>query len=128
MPKSHVLRGKRNFDQLFSDSKLITSPTVNLRFAVYPNSGEKFLAGFIAPKKIGNAVKRTRTKRLLREAYRLNRHILTDMFSQINAEVHYVFMARNAQLSFDEVQNDMKTLMSKLRSRLLSNSPLSQKI
>ncbi|MEX0607947.1 MAG: ribonuclease P protein component [Balneolaceae bacterium] len=122
MPKSHVLRGRRNFENLFSASKLITSPTVNLRFAVYPNSGDNILAGFIAPKKIGIAVKRTRAKRLLREAYRLNRHILSGLSTQINTEIHLVLMAKHAQLDFDNVQNDVISLLKKLQAQLVPHS------
>lgn len=126
LPKSTILRGRRNFQRLFSNSTLITSPSVKLRFATYFNSDNTGIkVGFVAPKRLGNAVKRNRTKRLLREAYRLNQHILDGLTEQFHIELHFLFIARHTGLSFEQVQKHVVTLMEELRTRLLSNtSPL----
>jgi ribonuclease P protein component len=124
LSKSHILRGRRNFEELFSGSSMLRSHNVNLRYATYPNADKKALVGFIAPKKIGRAVQRIRTKRLLREAYRLNQHIITE--SPIAAEIglHYAFMAKRADLTFETVQQEVISLLKELSNRLLSkNSP-----
>jgi ribonuclease P protein component len=124
LSKSHILRGRRNFEELFSGSSMLKSHNVNLRYATYPDADKKTLVGFIAPKKIGKAVQRTRTKRLLREAYRLNQHIITELPITAEIGLHYAFMARRADLTFQTVQDEVIALLEKLRDRLLSkNSP-----
>lgn len=122
LPKSHILRGKRNFKRLFTRSFLITSPLVNLRFATYSSSGEGFLIGFISPKKIGNAVQRNRCKRLMREAYRLNKHIISDLFDRTDTGLHVAFVARTKHMDFHSIEKHVVTLLTELRSRILSNS------
>lgn len=122
LPKSHILRGKRNFQQLFASSKFINAPTITLRFASYPTSDEGFKIGFLSPKKIGNAVQRNRCKRLLREAYRLNKHIVTDHLSTQHQAFHAVFIARRSDLDYHDVEKDMVTLLSDLRSQILSTN------
>lgn len=122
LSKSHILRGKRNFEELFSSSSTLRSPNVNLRYATYPTTDKKILVGFIAPKKIGKAVQRIRTKRLLREAYRLNQHIITELPITAEIGLHYAFMAKRADLTFQTVQDEVISLMEQLRDRLLSNN------
>lgn len=124
LSKSHILRGRRNFEELFSNSSLIRSQNVNLRYTSYPNADKKILVGFIAPKKIGKAVQRVKTKRLLREAYRLNQHIITELPITAEIGMHYAFMAKHTGLTFEVVQQEVISLLKELRDRLLSkNSP-----
>ncbi|MAL16990.1 MAG: hypothetical protein CL670_08035 [Balneola sp.] len=126
LSKSHILRGRRNFEELFSSSSLlIKSSDIILRYTTNSDADKNILVGFIAPKKIGNAVKRTRTKRLLREAYRLNQHIITDLPDIAQIGLHYAFMAKHANLTFDAAERNVTELLGKLRDQLLSkNSPL----
>ena len=125
LPKSHILSGRRNFEELFSGSSLIKNKDVNLRYATYPDAGRNLLVSFIAPKKIGNAVHRNRTKRLLREAYRLNQHIITDLPEFTDIGLHYAFLAKRTTLSFETVQSQVVELLTELRERVSANrSPL----
>ncbi len=121
LPKSHILRGRRNFKRLFTDSELIKSPSVNLRFASFFSQEQDFLVGFIAPKKIGTAVQRNRCKRLMREAYRLNKHLITDMAADAVSGMHIALMAKHADMDFQTVQADIVTLLNELRSRILND-------
>lgn len=120
LPKSHIIRGRRNFEELFSGSSFITSKNVTLRYVTHPKADKEVLVGFIAPKKIGKAVQRIRTKRLLREAYRLNQHIITELPETAEIGLHYAFVAKRANLTFEDVQNDIVQLMEQLRERLIS--------
>ena len=79
-----------------------------------------FKIGFIAPKKIGTAVQRNRTKRVLREAFRLNKHSLIDTVNDMNLGVHAALIAHKADLSSQEVHQQVATLLEELRTRLLS--------
>jgi ribonuclease P protein component len=122
LPKSHILRGRRNFQRLFANSKFIHTPTITIRYASYFSQDEEFKIGFISPKKIGTAVKRNRTKRLMREAYRLNKHILSDCLLNFDGALHAVFIARRSDLDYQSVESDMVTLLENLRSQILSTT------
>jgi ribonuclease P protein component len=125
LSKSHILRGRRNFEELFSSSSLLTSKEVNLRYRTYPDADKNVLVGFIAPKKIGNAVKRISAKRMLREAYRLNQHIITELPEITEIGLHYVFMAKHANLTFDMAERNVRDLLEQLRTKLTSKpSPI----
>ena len=124
LPKSRILRGRRNFQKIFSDSLIIHSPSVTLRYSLYPNSSKDFKIGFIAPKKTGTAVQRNRTKRLLREAFRLQQQNLLSMLDETNLEVHAVLIARTTDVDFHTIQQQVETLLKELRNRLLSNTNL----
>ncbi len=120
LSKSHILSGKRNFEELFLSSFLLKAKEVHLRYAAYSEADRRVLVGFIAPKKMGNAVQRIRAKRLLREAYRLNQHIITEMPGISEIGLHYVLIAKNANLTFDAARRDVVQLLQQMRKQLLS--------
>ncbi|RJE47358.1 MULTISPECIES: ribonuclease P protein component [unclassified Dehalobacter] len=66
--KSYRLKNKADFQSVFTNGKSYTSRQVVIY--IFRGNNKKF--GFIASKKVGNAVKRNRAKRLMREAVRLN--------------------------------------------------------
>ncbi|MFP8490162.1 ribonuclease P protein component [Gracilimonas sp. Q87] len=121
LPKSQILSGRRNFEELFNGSSFISKPAVNIRYSVTRGNGNQYYVGFIAPKKIGNAVERNRAKRFMREAYRLNQHIITELPQLADIKLKFAFLARRADLTFETVQKDVVSGMEKLRERILSN-------
>lgn len=68
------LTKKREFEKVFQEGKVIKNGKIVLY--VMPNSLGVSRLGLVVSKKVGNAVRRNRVKRLLREAYRLNKHLL----------------------------------------------------
>lgn len=76
--------------------------------------------GFVVKKQLGKAVRRNRVKRLLREAYRLNQHLLTDLFSKRPMSFHGVLMAKTLEVSFRDVEDNVKELLQKARDHILS--------
>ncbi len=120
LPKSRILRGKRNFQNLFSGTALIKSPSVNLRYTTLNLSEWDFKIGFISPKKTGNAVQRNNAKRVMRESFRLNQHEIIDTVQELGIGLHCVLIARTTNLRFAEVQTHLVTMMDELRNRLLS--------
>ena len=120
LPKSRILRGKRNFQNLFSGATLIKSPSVNLRYTTFSSSEWDFKIGFISPKKTGNAVQRNNAKRIMRESFRLNQHQIIEAVKELRIGLHCVLIARTTNLEFPEVQSNVVTMMDELRNRLLS--------
>ena len=118
LPKHHILRGRRNFDRLFSQSEFITTTSFTLRYTIFQNESPSYLVGFVAPKRIGNAVKRARAKRLMREAYRLNQDSTRSLFSTLEYSVHYLFIARIALDDWKQVEQDVVHALQQLCTQL----------
>ena len=83
--KSMRLRHRRQFRRLWQEGRSWTHPLFVLRIAPH-NEGETHI-GFIASRKIGNAVVRNRVRRLLREAARR-------LYPQLPAGLDIVLIAR----------------------------------
>jgi ribonuclease P protein component len=123
LPKSIVLRGDTNFKRLFSSSKTLSSASVSLKYKVELANTPDFKVAFIAPKKIGGAIKRNKTKRLLREAYRLNQYIV-NTFIETPMEIHIAFLAKSIHTDFSVIQNEVVSLLHKLNFKIAEHSHL----
>jgi ribonuclease P protein component len=89
LPKSEKLKSKKRFEHLFAQGKTISSFPLKLIFAKADlPKNVNVQVGVSVPKRIfKSAVKRNRIKRLVREAYRLNKQ---DLFN--NSEGNYAFL------------------------------------
>ena len=123
LPKSHILRGRTNFKSLFSNSKFLSTPSITLRYSLSSHPTGEIQMAFISPKKIGTAVERNRTRRLLREAYRLNNKLLVPSGGDFPAvSMHGALIARKSLPTFEAVQQEITTLLSDLRNRVAAYS------
>lgn len=123
LPRAKILRGRKNFQRLFeSDAKTIRNSYINVRFRIYPNEEPDCLMGFIVKKKLGNAVKRNRVRRLMKEAYRLNQHTITDTVLSNNLCLHGAFLANSIEMTFDQAEQNIKKLLSDVRDYILSTT------
>ncbi len=123
LPKSITLRGRTNFKRLFSSSKTLSSASVSLKYTIELSDTTDFKVAFIAPKKIGGATHRNKTKRLLREAYRLNQHIV-DTFIEKPMLIHIAFLAKSSHNDFSQIQKDVVFLLHKLNVKIAEHSHL----
>ena len=87
-PKSRRLRLRRDFDRVFADR--VAAGNGHLVVFVCRNGLDHPRIGLSVGRRIGNAVKRNRVKRLLREAFRLEQHGLP-------AGVDIVCVVKNAE-------------------------------
>lgn len=123
LPRAKILRGRKNFQRLFeSDATTLRNSYINFRFRVYPGADSECLLGFIVKKKLGNAAKRNRVKRLMKEAYRLNQHSLTDFVQSNNLCLHGAFLANMIEMTFDEAEKNITKLLSDVRDHILSTT------
>lgn len=124
LPRSKILRGKKNFQRLFEKSTVLNTASIQFRYRVYPDSSEGCKIGFAAPKKrIAKAVNRNRSKRLLREVYRHQQAHLSDLFEQETFGFHGLFLANRSDLSYDIIEADMRSILLKTRTQLLRFTP-----
>ena len=88
-PKKEKLKSKKLIDKLFKEGKTISSYPIKLIYLKTDLSWDiKIQAGVTVPKKsFKSAVNRNRIKRLLRESYRLNKHLVFN-----NSEGNFAFL------------------------------------
>jgi ribonuclease P protein component len=72
--KFERLTRKKEFEKVFGEGTVLKNAEVVLY--VMHNDLPNARLGLVVSKKVGNAPRRNRAKRLLREVYRLNKHLL----------------------------------------------------
>lgn len=121
-PKSEKLKSKITIDLLFSKGKSVSKYPLRLVFVesdygIPDNSGQKLKMGVSVSKKyFKRAVDRNYFKRVLRETYRLNKHILID-----NLDKKYAFMffyQTKERLTYEEINTKTIQLFEKFISQL----------
>ena len=118
--KQERLRKKKEFEKVFQEGKVLKNGKLVLY--VMPNSLGVSRLGLVVSKKVGNAVRRNRVKRLLREAYRLNKHLL-------KASVDVVVIPRHSlpsDVKFSHIESGFIKLLAQIKT-LNPNKPEEQK-
>jgi ribonuclease P protein component len=137
LPKEEIIRGFESFASVLKNSTQFNSghlkAFLNLErtgvtgVTTSPLVTKNVKVGFIiAGKKIKKAVKRNRIKRLLKEAYRLNKFNLHKPDSSARIifslnEQGYNSFSEKQELNLSEIENDMKTLLEKINKFLKRN-------
>ncbi len=112
-PKKEKLKSKKLIDRLFAEGKAMTSYPIKL---IYIQTGAmekvRFQTGVTVPKKkFKSAVKRNRIKRLLREAYRLNKPIL---FNNSEGNFAFLFLYLGKEMpQYQSIEAHVKKLLQK---------------
>lgn len=117
-PKNERLKSKTTIGLLFSEGKSVSKYPLRLVYHVgEAESEEKIKVGVSVSKKyFKKAVDRNYFKRVLRETYRLNKHLLGD-----NLEQPYSFMLfyqSKDRLSYDEINTKTIQLFEKFLLQL----------
>lgn len=129
--KNEILRGYRSFSSVLSLGQSLQVGRLRCFFLSREDTQGKLRAGFSVTRGVLNAARRNRAKRLLREAYRQNKHLLqADDIS--GKDIQIIFLQKERQTSgpartpqaggktmrFSDVEPAMKALLSELRLRL----------
>ncbi len=122
LSKIERIKRKNDFSQVYNSGKIIYSNSRKLKAIFYLGKSESnsVKVAFGISKKAGNAVWRNRLRRLLRESYRLNKEILSDL----NQTLLVVFSPnslnkkKNPKLFLRDVQFDMIDLLKKLQDKI----------
>src|SRR3990172_12208249 len=103
--KAEHLTRKKEFESVFDEGKVFKNNEVVLY--VIPNGFLHSRLGLVVSKKVGNSPRRNRAKRLLREAYRLNKHLLKTHVDIIAIPRHPFSSA----LKLSDIEEEFKKLL-----------------
>lgn len=117
-PKNERLKSKTTIGLLFSEGKSVSKYPLRLVYCqAAENSEEKIKLGVSVSKKyFKKAVDRNYFKRVLRETYRLNKHLLLD---SINEPYSIMFFYQTKdRLSYEEINTKTIQLFEKFLSQV----------
>ena len=123
--KKDKLKSKKQIEQLFNDGKAVTVYPLRLVYLQTEfNDGAIIKTGVSVSKRLHKtAVARNRIKRLLREAYRLNKPIYFN-----NSSTSYAFMILYLSkdgTTFEALDKKMKLLFEKFLDKMSKNENVS---
>lgn len=119
------LKSRKLMDQLFAAGKSVSVFPVKAMFNEIDAALDfRVKAGVgVSSRNFKKAVDRNRIKRLLREAYRLNKQPLLDFATANNKKIAVFFLFVDKILpDFETLQNKMPALIDKLIKQLNENS------
>jgi len=111
-PKNEKLKSRKTIDLLFTEGKSVSKFPLRLVYIPLEESAEKINFGVSVSKKhFKKAVDRNYFKRVLRECYRLNKHLILDKISQPFAIMF--FYQTKERLSYQEIHEKTVLLFEK---------------
>ena len=122
LKKAERLCGKKAIDALFAgtDSKSLSAYPIRIVFRPTEEAGIRTLVS-VSKKRFRHAVDRNRVKRQLREAYRLNKHILASTEqSTPGMDIAFIWLTDKHQPS-DLITRKMIMLLEKIAQSVQTN-------
>ncbi len=111
-PKSEKLKSRKTIELLFTEGKSVTKFPVKVFYLPIENA-KKNQAGFAVPKRnFKSAVDRNRIKRQLREAYRLQKHLLK-IDGELKFTLFFLYLGKE-KLPYTSIEKAMISLLEKI--------------
>lgn len=123
--KTEKLKSRKEIDALFAKRQTFAVAQVRVFFSIEQSPGiVEIKAGFGCSKKyFRHAVHRNRAKRLMREAYRRQKHALWDAAQKNNKSLHVFFLfSRNELINYNEMQSAFVVILQKLEVLISKNN------
>jgi ribonuclease P protein component len=109
---SEKLKSRKQISQLFEEGLSLKEYPIRVRFLKVDEADVQFKVAFSVPKRnVKLAVGRNRIKRMLREVYRLNKHILVDTIEG-NFILMFIYTDRTAW-EYQDLEKKMIRLLHK---------------
>ncbi|MFK5878260.1 MAG: ribonuclease P protein component [Flavobacteriaceae bacterium] len=109
---SEKLKSRKQITQLFDEGLSLKEYPIRLRFLKVYEVDSQFKVSFSVPKRnVKLAVNRNRIKRLLRETYRLNKHILIDTIEG-NFVLMFIYTDRT-EWEYQDLEKKMISVLHK---------------
>jgi len=115
--KSEHLCGEKRITRLFTEGEAFIAYPMRVVYLLEPKKDKETLSVMVSvPKKrFKRAVKRNRLKRLMREAFRLNKQLLLEKAEEKQVQIHIAFnYVSNDELDFASIEKKMKVALQKL--------------
>jgi ribonuclease P protein component len=126
-PQSERLKSRKQIDELFEKGKSFSVFPIRVTYRILPSDEQNngLQIGVTASKRyFKKAVDRNRIKRLLREAYRLQKHDLQIQLKSSGKRGLVFFLYTDKTIaSFDMVKTAMAKCLKKLRAIATSENP-----
>ena len=125
-PKAERLKSRKQIDALFADGKAFSVFPVRAIYRFSEAESGSLQAGVTASKKFfKKAVDRNRLKRLLREAYRLQKEELVLQVKRTGKRGHVFFIYTDKTIAdFETVKTAMAKCLQRLSKILQSENPV----
>ena len=116
-PKKEKLKSKTTIDLLFSEGKSVSKYPLRLVYVenTEPNAELIKMGVSVSKKYFKKAVDRNYFKRVLRETYRLNKHLLIDNLEKPHAFMF--FYQTKERLAYQEIEEKTIQLFQKFNER-----------
>ena len=117
------IKSRKDFEELYSKGKTLFSSTKKIKaiYIIDQNSNEPGVKISIAVShKSGNATWRNRVKRLLKESYRLNKHIIIKNTEDLGFLIRIIFspysinMRSDKNIYLNDIMPDVIDIMSRI--------------
>jgi ribonuclease P protein component len=119
--KLEHLCGEKRISHLFQVGEAFISFPVRVVYLIEPKTDEVNASVLVnVPKKrFKRAVKRNRLKRLMREAYRLNKQILIEKLDEKQLQIHVAFnYVADEEIDFVTIERKLKSSLQKLIDKI----------
>jgi len=121
--KSEHLCGEKRITRLFTQGDAFIAYPLRVVFMIEPKKDVEPASVLVSvPKKrFKRAVKRNRLKRLMREAFRLNKGMIIDALNDKQLQIHVAFnYVSDDELDYATVEKKMKTSLQRLIDKIES--------
>lgn len=114
-PKSERLCSKKRIEQLFAggNRSLSAYPLRVIYRELENDSTLVFVLISVSKRRFKHAIDRNRTKRLIREAYRQNKQILTEQLTDKSLDIAFIWMS-DERSDFASVKLRVKNLLQRI--------------
>lgn len=120
------IKSKKDFEELYSSGKIFISSDQKIKaiYLVKENNKDGIAIAAVVSRKQGKAVWRNRVRRLIKEAYRLNKLELTKHCFNSGKKISLIFSAyslsekKNKKIGLREIIPGVSELMGKIKSAI----------
>lgn len=116
-PTNEKLKSRKLIGELFADGKSVSSYPVKLIYLPCSLQNTPLKVGVSVPKRnFKSAVDRNRIKRLLREGYRLNKHVI---FNNIDKDFALLFLYLGKKMpDYAEIEKSVAEVLAKFYKKV----------
>lgn len=117
LPKTEILRGRTYLDRLFSQGQWMQEPPFRAVFLLRSADDlPPIRVGFVVSKRVSKkAVERNRIRRMMREAYRLNKHEASSWLSQNQQGLDvFILYTGRTDIRYDRIARKIILLLHRL--------------